>query len=628
MSSYCASASETKSRDRRVDVEALPGQRRRGAARPVVDHDRHDRRSRRRRRRRPPPGRPRARRCGTRPARARRGCRPAPAGPAGPRRRAWRQAIRISPSGDGCAVGRAAAPTGARRPVGAASARAGAGAPTAAALSTSSNAARAGQPGRRPRRRAVRSAVESQRSAYEPTARAPHPARRRSAPRVDRRGGRRRSRFPATPRRRRVAEVAAEPGLVVETVDGRFCGAVVATGQGARRRRAARHGHPRGPARPAPGLPDAGRRRSPLDGVTVTLVPPAPAPRRDRRPAAAPRRARSRSPAAPAQVARASRIWVEGIHDAALVERIWGDDLRVEGVVVEPMDGIDDLPELRRASSARRRSGGSACWSTTWCRAARRSRIAAGVRDPNVLITGHPYVDIWQAVKPTALGIAAWPQVPRGVNWKDGICAALGVSRPARDVAPGAGRRRQLRRRRAAAAAGGRGTHRLRDRAETRPSDRSCNHGAVPAWLIWLIAAGGLAAAETLSLDFVLIMCAGGAAAGAVAAARRRARRRCRSWSRSWPRRCCCCSCVRSPSGTCCRADPPQRHRRRWSASRRSTSTEVGPHSGLVRLNGADWSARSIGEGHVYPPGTTRAGARDLGRDRGRLRRTGHESQK
>ena len=45
-----------------------------------------------------------------------------------------------------------------------------------------------------------------------------------------------------------------------------------------------------------------------------------------------------------ARVARASRIWVEGIHDAALVERIWGDDLRIEGVVVEPLDGIDELP--------------------------------------------------------------------------------------------------------------------------------------------------------------------------------------------------------------------------------------------------------------------------------------------
>ena len=49
-----------------------------------------------------------------------------------------------------------------------------------------------------------------------------------------------------------------------------------------------------------------------------------------------------------ARVARASRIWVEGIHDAALVERIWGDDLRIEGVVVEPLDGIDELPQAVR----------------------------------------------------------------------------------------------------------------------------------------------------------------------------------------------------------------------------------------------------------------------------------------
>jgi len=37
--------------------------------------------------------------------------------------------------------------------------------------------------------------------------------------------------------------------------------------------------------------------------------------------------------------------------------------------------------------------------------------------------------------------------------------------------------------------------------------------------LIWVIAAAVLAAAETLSLDLVLIMCAGGAAGGAVTAA-------------------------------------------------------------------------------------------------------------
>jgi len=41
----------------------------------------------------------------------------------------------------------------------------------------------------------------------------------------------------------------------------------------------------------------------------------------------------------------------------------------------------------------------------------------------------------------------------------------------------------------------------------------------MPAWLLWLIAAGALAIAETLSVDFVLLMIAGGALAGAGVAA-------------------------------------------------------------------------------------------------------------
>ena len=45
---------------------------------------------------------------------------------------------------------------------------------------------------------------------------------------------------------------------------------------------------------------------------------------------------------------------------------------------------------------------------------------------PDVLVVGHPYVDVWQAVKPSALGIPAWPVVPRGQDWKTGICRALG----------------------------------------------------------------------------------------------------------------------------------------------------------------------------------------------------------
>ncbi len=43
-----------------------------------------------------------------------------------------------------------------------------------------------------------------------------------------------------------------------------------------------------------------------------------------------------------------------------------------------------------------------------------------------VLVVGHPFVDIWQAVKPSRVGLAAWPSVPRDIEWKHGICAALG----------------------------------------------------------------------------------------------------------------------------------------------------------------------------------------------------------
>ena len=44
-----------------------------------------------------------------------------------------------------------------------------------------------------------------------------------------------------------------------------------------------------------------------------------------------------------ARVAAASRIWVEGKHDAELLEHVWGDDLRELGIVVEPLHGADDL---------------------------------------------------------------------------------------------------------------------------------------------------------------------------------------------------------------------------------------------------------------------------------------------
>jgi len=127
-----------------------------------------------------------------------------------------------------------------------------------------------------------------------------------------------------------------------------------------------------------------------------------------------------------ARVAAASRIWVEGIHDAELIERIWGDDLRVEGVVIEPMHGVDDLAQLVRrfGPGPQRRLG---ILLDHVIDGTKEARLAAQVKGPHVLVTGHPYVDVWQAIRPESIGIAAWPVVPIGTPWKEGVVSALGV---------------------------------------------------------------------------------------------------------------------------------------------------------------------------------------------------------
>ncbi|XCB29901.1 DUF3097 family protein [Arcanobacterium hippocoleae] len=57
----------------------------------------------------------------------------------------------------------------------------------------------------------------------------------------------------------------------------------------------------------------------------------------------------------------------------------------------------------------------------------KESRIAEAANQiPGVLVLGHPFVDLWQAIKPTAVGIKAWPQVPRGEDIKKGTLARLG----------------------------------------------------------------------------------------------------------------------------------------------------------------------------------------------------------
>jgi hypothetical protein len=141
-------------------------------------------------------------------------------------------------------------------------------------------------------------------------------------------------------------------------------------------------------------------------------------------------------PGTKARVARASRIFVEGRHDAELVEKVWGDDLRIEGVVVEYLDGVDDLAE--RLDDFRpgpeRRAG---VLVDHLVPGSKESRIAAGIaRSPlgaHVLVVGHPFVDVWQSVKPDRLGLQRWPTIPRSMEWKKGVCQSLGW--PHRDQA-------------------------------------------------------------------------------------------------------------------------------------------------------------------------------------------------
>lgn len=210
--------------------------------------------------------------------------------------------------------------------------------------------------------------------------------------------------------RKVVPQVAAERGLVVELADG-FVGAVTGLEKG-NVGLEDRHGRVRW-------FPLGGGYL--IDGEPVVLTAPK---------AAAPGRAYTASgsrAAAPqrARVARASRILVEGRHDAELVEKVWGADLRVEGVVVEYLEGIDHLPELL----AERRPGPDARLGVLvdhLVPGSKESRLAARVTSPHVLVVGHPYIDVWQAVRPERLGIRAWPEIPRGVEWKHGVCEALG----------------------------------------------------------------------------------------------------------------------------------------------------------------------------------------------------------
>ncbi|MGB1224896.1 MAG: DUF3097 family protein, partial [Mycobacterium sp.] len=134
-------------------------------------------------------------------------------------------------------------------------------------------------------------------------------------------------------RRPRSTQQPVEIGMVVEDAQTGFVGAVVRVEYGRME------------------LEDRGGRTKPfpvgpgylIDGKPVILTAP--------EKVAAAERARTASGSvavagARAKVARASRIYVEGRHDAELVEQVWGEDLRIEGVVVEYLGGIDDLAAI------------------------------------------------------------------------------------------------------------------------------------------------------------------------------------------------------------------------------------------------------------------------------------------
>ena len=214
----------------------------------------------------------------------------------------------------------------------------------------------------------------------------------------------------------RTVPVPVELGLVVEDVSTGFVGEIVDYEHDTvtlEDRRLVRRGFALGPG-------------FWIDGKPVELVRPRPRP--DGRPA----RTTSGSIAVPrrrARVARASRILVEGRHDAELVEKVWGDDLRVEGVVVEYLGGIDDLPALvAEYRPARGRRIGVLVDHLVVGSKERRlaEEVARGPFAADVLVVGHPFIDIWAAVRPERLGRQAWPDVPRGTSWKHGVCAELG----------------------------------------------------------------------------------------------------------------------------------------------------------------------------------------------------------
>jgi len=220
--------------------------------------------------------------------------------------------------------------------------------------------------------------------------------------------------------KRALPKIAAQIGLVVEDVETGWVGAVVRVERTAgmtvvllEDRNGKTRSFPLGPG-------------FWIDGHPVELVPPV------NRAPKKPARTASGSVAVEntrARVARGSRIWVEGRHDAELIEKVWGDDLRIEGVVVEYLEGIDHLADrLEEFSPTPQRRVGVLVDHLV--AGSKETRIADQIHakfDHNVLVLGHPYVDVWQAVRAERVGLKSWPKISRSIEWKRGILAELGL---------------------------------------------------------------------------------------------------------------------------------------------------------------------------------------------------------
>jgi membrane protein implicated in regulation of membrane protease activity len=142
-----------------------------------------------------------------------------------------------------------------------------------------------------------------------------------------------------------------------------------------------------------------------------------------------------------------------------------------------------------------------------------------------------------------------------------------------------------------------------------RGKSRVAGNGAwfdvlMQAWLIWLILAAVLAGAEALSLDLVLIMCAGGAAAGGIGAAA------------GLPPAAQVAIAVAGALALLLFVRPVAKRHLTGSGTTRTgiealigtqaiVTSKVDARDGRVRLGGSEWSARAYDETQVIPVGSS-----------------------